>query len=93
MQIVYVKEQPTEIPGCEISLQTVLLGARPIYALDIATSIEAQNLAYVTATTPLALAQARRICSGFALRRAAMDFKGASTGPPGWCVRGLLQIE
>ena len=42
------------------------------------------ELTYVTTMAPLDFAQASRTCSGFALRREAMELIGASTGPPGW---------
>lgn len=43
----------------------------------------------VTTTAPFAFAHARSTCSGATLRREAMLFTGASTGPPGWRVSGL----
>ena len=48
---------------------------------------------HVTTTAPLALPQARRTCSGATSRRSAMRFKGASTGPPGSRVKGLLSSK
>lgn len=47
---------------------------------------------YVTTTTPLALPQASKTCSGLTSKRVAMSFTGPSTGPFGWCVRGLKRL-
>ncbi len=46
----------------------------------------------VTTTTPFAFAHARRTCSGFTLRRAAIAPTGLSSGPPGWCVSGMSTL-
>lgn len=75
----------TDVTGGQITFKPILPCARAVENDDV--NLESlhvkQRHTHVTTTAPLAFAQARRTCSGFAFNLVEMSFTTPSTGPPG----------